>query len=499
MILAAFLLAIVTVPVLQPTPQPRPPQLAFVHHTVTTDSAAAQALFDRGLTLYYAYNGGQAVLLFEQAHKTDPKLAMSYWGEALGYGPDINTTLDERHFNLAHRAIEQAAALEGSASIEERAYIDAMRKRYSGPWHRHNQAEAAYQDAMAALVKIYPNDDDAKVLYAEALLEKQGDDKLWKPDGLPSTNDTKIIVDLLDSVLGHDPQNIMANHLTIHVFDYSTDQRRALPSADRLAADRFEPAAEHLRHMPAHTYIETGEYANAIAGSKNAIALFHRFLASPDAYREHAGYLDHDIDIGFRAAMMGDDYATALDLAKQFDDRAGGDSAQFAAMRRFYRWTDIAGAAHENSIPEHHARMAAAVAAGNLTGVATEIRALQKLKTQPTDDCSARIALLKNQPKEALAHALAAVKSQDAQFGEYVPNFPALETLGAVYYRTGSFELAESTFEKTLQRYPNDARAEFGLWQTLTKLGKAAPAAQAQSRFNALWRNSSTEFSMNDL
>lgn len=493
------LVAATALPVLRPTPPPEPAHPIVSRHAVSTDSVAAQALFDRGLTLYYAYNGGQAVKLFAQALKLDPRLAMAYWGEALGYGADINTALDEPHFNLAKNAIAHAVGLETAGSSEERAYIDAMAKRYDGPWRNHARAEPDYRDAMARLVQSYVNDDDAKALYVEALLEKHSGDKLWKADGLPTTNDTKTIVDLLDAVLAHNPADIMANHLYIHVFDYSSDQPRSLNSADRLAADQFERAAEHLTHMPAHSYIETGEYSKAIAASNRAIEMFHQFLSSPGAYTEHGHYLAHDIDIGLRAAMMLGNYQTALDFAKQFDARTGSTSAEFAAMRRFYRWTDIGNLAHGNDAPTRLARAWAAVAAGNTAAAQSEVGALRALKVDPGGALLAKIALLQNQPREAIAQALAGVKSQGSKSGEYVPNFPALETLGAVYYRLGDFARSQQSFEKALELYPNDARALFGLSQTLVKTGNAAQAAAVQARFTAIWQGADTTLSMNDL
>jgi len=42
------------------------------HHTVTTAIAAAQAGFDRGLTLLYAYNGPAAEAAFASALAADP-------------------------------------------------------------------------------------------------------------------------------------------------------------------------------------------------------------------------------------------------------------------------------------------------------------------------------------------------------------------------------------------------------------------------------------------
>jgi len=122
----------------------------YAHHAVSTNDSQSQALFDRGLTLFYAYNGTEGVHVFQQLQAREPNLAMAYWGEALSDGRDINTSLSEINFNAAHAAIEKAAALESSASPAERADIEAMSLRYSGTWSDHDKAENRNRAAMGA-------------------------------------------------------------------------------------------------------------------------------------------------------------------------------------------------------------------------------------------------------------------------------------------------------------------------------------------------------------
>src|SRR5579871_1298445 len=63
----------------------------YVHHPVSTDVASAQFAIDRGLTLVFAYESGEAERSFREAASLDPTLAMAWWGIALALGPDINT------------------------------------------------------------------------------------------------------------------------------------------------------------------------------------------------------------------------------------------------------------------------------------------------------------------------------------------------------------------------------------------------------------------------
>ncbi len=98
---------------------------ASVHHRVSTQSPQAQAAFDRGLLLLYAYNGEAAYDSFAQALRDDPHLAMAAWGQALAGGSDLNTGITPERFARAQEAAQRALALEPFASPEERAYIEA--------------------------------------------------------------------------------------------------------------------------------------------------------------------------------------------------------------------------------------------------------------------------------------------------------------------------------------------------------------------------------------
>ncbi|MDP9111103.1 MAG: hypothetical protein M3M96_05685, partial [Candidatus Eremiobacteraeota bacterium] len=214
------------------SPQPA----VYAHHAVSTADPQTQATFDRGLTLFYAYNGAEGVHVFQAIERREPKLAMSYWGEALSLGRDINTPLTQARFAAAHTAIEKAAALEfGDTTAQERAYISAMRVRYAGNWSNRERDEAAYRTAMAAAVAENPRDNDLAALYAEALLENGGANRLWKSGtSQPAGSDSSTIVNVLDGIIAREPTHIMANHLLIHVFEPSTDRTRALVAARRL-------------------------------------------------------------------------------------------------------------------------------------------------------------------------------------------------------------------------------------------------------------------------
>ena len=53
---------------------------------ITTDSEQAQAYFNQGMQLRWAYNVNEAARSMAEARRLDPECAMCYWGEAFGLG-----------------------------------------------------------------------------------------------------------------------------------------------------------------------------------------------------------------------------------------------------------------------------------------------------------------------------------------------------------------------------------------------------------------------------
>src|SRR3984957_14310747 len=243
--------------------------LGKLHHPITTANPMAQRYFDQGLTLVYAFNHDEAARSFAYAAKLDPKCAMAYWGIALARGPNYNESeIDAGREKTAAEAIKKAEALSAGVSAADQAYIHAMSLRVSSdPKADQKKLGAKYRDAMRELLKRYPNDMDAAVLFADAAMDLHAW-MLWKKDGQPELG-TLEAVQALESVLKRDPDNIGANHFYIHVIEESPHPEQAMASARKLAD--LAPGAGHLVHMPAHIYIRTGDYHAASVSNKQAM------------------------------------------------------------------------------------------------------------------------------------------------------------------------------------------------------------------------------------
>src|SRR5467141_2259177 len=319
-------------------------------HPVSTTNAQAQAFFDQGLQLIYAFNHDEAARSFQRAAELDPKLAMAYWGIAEAVGPNYNDPASEDRFVQAHQAIQKAVDLSSDASPSERAYIAAMAKRFPADANADRRAAAeAYRDAMRELVKQFPDDLDAATLFAEAgmNLHPWG---LWHADGTPEEGTEEIVL-ALESVIRRDPNHLGAIHYYIHSVEASSSPERALAGANRLA--QLAPAAGHVVHMPAHIYIRTGDYEAAMKTNQKAALADQAYLSASGAQGIYPMmYYSHNLHFIAMCAAMNGNYAGSKRGAqllaanvgphvKDMPPLEGFMTVPLAVEVRFHKWNEI--------------------------------------------------------------------------------------------------------------------------------------------------------------
>src|SRR5688572_12662666 len=100
-------------------------------HPIATKSPLAQQFFDQGLALIFGFNHDEAARLFARAAELDPQSPMPHWGIALALGPNYNLPAVPEREEKAWKAIANAVALSKNGAENERAYVDALVKRYS--------------------------------------------------------------------------------------------------------------------------------------------------------------------------------------------------------------------------------------------------------------------------------------------------------------------------------------------------------------------------------
>src|SRR3990172_9302373 len=90
-------LAVIALACARPAPTPTVPlyqDLGSFHVPISTSNSQAQAYFDQGMRLTYAFNHAEAIRAFDEAARLDSDCAICHWGTALAYGPIINWPMD---------------------------------------------------------------------------------------------------------------------------------------------------------------------------------------------------------------------------------------------------------------------------------------------------------------------------------------------------------------------------------------------------------------------
>ena len=248
-----------------PTPgKPLAPRLQNLGvHTfpVGTKVERAQLFINQGVNLAYAFNHAEAARAFAEAARLDPDLAMAYWGHALVLGPNVNATMTPEDEPKAYALAQKALSMKSKASPREQAYIDAVAVRYTGKPEDRDKANRAFAAAMRNVVAAFPDDLDARTLFAESLMNLRPWN-YWTRDGV-AYEETREVETMLTRVLAGNANHPGALHLWIHLWEPTDTPEKAEAEADRLLP--LMPGAGHIVHMPAHIFMRVGRHADAVA------------------------------------------------------------------------------------------------------------------------------------------------------------------------------------------------------------------------------------------
>jgi tetratricopeptide (TPR) repeat protein len=490
------------------------------HHPVTTKSKEAQRYFDQGLTLAYAFNHPEAERSFREAARLDPDCAMAWWGAALVLGPNINRPMDPADGPRAWDALQKAVELAPEAKARERAYIEALSKRYTKePPADRSALDKAYADAMRELHRAHSDDPDAATLFAEALMDTMPW-QYWTKDDQPKA-ETKELLAALEGVLARAPDHPGACHYYIHAVE-AVAPEKALAQADRLLT--LAPGAGHLVHMPAHIYLRLGLYREATLANELAAGADESYLAQCNAQGFYpATYYPHNVHfLWYTNAMEGRSRASiaaARKIAEHGDHLPLSEADRFApivtmALVRFGRWDEVlAEPLPKEGQPfaaamSHYARGLALAAKGRVDEAERELSALERVaadeKTKALDtallpgaglisiarhDLAGHLALARGDHEKALAELRKAVELEDA-LPYMEPPFsymPLRHGLGAALLMAGKPREAEEVYREDLRRHPHNGWSLYGLAQSLRAQGKDDLADEVTRRLELAW------------
>ena len=289
--------------------------LGNLQHPVTTDSKQAQRYFDQGMRLLFGFNHQEAIRSFRSAAQLDPECAMAYWGIAYAYGPHVNKPMDASDTTNAWTAMQEALSRQSKVSPKEQAYISALAKRYQGTHSADRSAlDRAWATASRELARQYPDDLDAQVIFAEALMNTMPWD-YWTRDRKPKP-ETEEILGALRFVMARNPNHPGANHYYIHAVEAGPSPELGIPAADRLRENIA--TAGHLVHMPAHIYMRVGQYEDATIANEHAVKADRSYIQQCRAQGFYPGvYYPHNIHFLWWAQLFEGKSKDALRTANQ--------------------------------------------------------------------------------------------------------------------------------------------------------------------------------------
>jgi tetratricopeptide (TPR) repeat protein len=498
---------------------PRLQNLGVHTFPVGTKVERAQLFMNQGLNLTYGFNHAEAGRAYAEAARLDPSLAMAYWGQALVLGPNINAPMDAANEPKALALVKQALALRGRASARERAYIEALAARYTGNAGDRAAADRAYAEAMRKLTDRFPDDLDARTLYAEALMDLRPWG-YWSRDGQP-TDEAARVQAALSQVIARHQNHPGALHLWIHLWE-SVDPKRAEAEADRLLP--LMPGAGHMVHMPAHIYQRVGRHADVVRANLLAAKADEDYITQCRAQGMYPlAYYPHNLHFIWMGASASGDKTLALESARKLAASVKAEAlaaapilqgflvVPYLAQVRFSEWDQILadpGPAHATLYTKavwKYARSLALLAKDRTAEAEQEFAELTKLVADPAlkgpttfssnsgftimriavEVVAGEIAAKRKDWDRAVLHLDRAVRFDDALIYTEPHDWhvPARQNLAAALMGAGRLDEAETVLWDDLKRNPEHVWTLALLSKALLAQDKTAEAAQIDARY----------------
>lgn len=466
-----------------------PQALGSYSWKITTSSAEAQALFNQGIQLRWAYNMDESARSMASARRADPECAMCYWGEAFGLGAYLNGRMEPNRAPYARAAILKAAELADDNITEvERDLITAALVRYPEDYDPENRRrdDEAFAREMAKVYDKYPDNHEVAVVYAVALF------MLEERRGYRDVNDPDVIRlhGVLTRVLDKDIRHPGACHLYIHATESSQHPELALPCAAHLG--QTIPVASHIQHMPSHTWNEVGMWGDSVRA--NTAAWHSDMRAAEEDGFSYASM--HNLHMLLFAASYDGQGAAATQAGKDYRKLTGNSMYEVLTLIRFGRFDEVL---EKNNRPTDEVAGALWDFANGYANLKQgNVDAAKEMRDQILEFARTTEAKFRFHPAGLVvgtaAHILegeilweegdldgaiaafeksAEVEDQmDYDEPEPLP-FAARHWLGAALLEAGRYEDAERAYREEIADHPHNGWSLYGLKQALAALGKS--------------------------
>ncbi len=466
----------------------------------TSCAAGVKARFNRAVALLHSFTYEPAEAAFQEVVKEDPTCAMAHWGIAMsGYRQLWQPPLPGDALAKGHGELELARQAKGS-SAGEQEYLAAAAIIFDATVGSYPERAGKYRDAMAALAQRHPDDTEAQIFYALALLSTA------TPQDKTHHNQ-KAAAQILEPLYKKYPQHPGLAHYIIH----ADDNAELAARGERAARDyaQIAPSAPHALHMPSHIYTRLGMWDDSIRTNQKARVAAHK---QGDTGEElHA--MDYMVYAALQkgrdeqaAAILNELKAMNLQSAKEFKVgyAATAMPVRYAVERQ--QWKDATQCVATEGAPPQvtalavWARALGYARSGNVPAAAAEVETLKKLVDQllaagnqywagqvqiQVEEAGAWVAMAEKKPEDAVVLMKKAADEEDAVEKLPVtpgPVVPAREQLGTLLSMAGHHQEALVEFEKALK----DSPGRRGALQGAMLSAKAAGSENKTAFYEAL-------------
>ena len=231
-----------------------PTKLGKVSFPVSCDPSV-QPQFSSAVAMLHSFWYEKASDTFAAIAEKDPTCGMAYWGIAMTYYQQIWSEPGPADLKAGTAAVEKAK-LAGVKTQGERDYIAAIETFYRDSDKLDHRTRAlAYEKATEQLQARYPDDHEAAIFHALALLATA------PPTDKTYVNQKKAGA-ILEPLFAEQPEHPGIAHYIIHAYDYPPLAPSALDAARRYA--KIAPDSPHALHMPSHIFTRLGLWQESI-------------------------------------------------------------------------------------------------------------------------------------------------------------------------------------------------------------------------------------------
>jgi tetratricopeptide (TPR) repeat protein len=450
----------------------------------TSCAPGVQKSFERGLALLHSFEYEEAENQFKEVAGKDPACAMAYWGRAMSSYHQLWERPGKDELKRGAELLEKAAALKPKTG-RERDFIEALAVFYrDGEKLDHKDRANAYAAAMEGVYRRNPDDREAGVFYALALLGSG-------PDRDPDLANAKKAVAILNKLFDEQPDHPGIAHYIIHACDNPAMANLGLPAARKYAA--IAPSSAHAVHMPSHIFARVGLWQDDIHSNQAALQVADK-MASMHLHTYH--HRMHSMDyLQYAYLQIGDDQKAKgqmdalaafhkedieADYRNYYDSEVTGFAARYAIERRQWKealdlkpvpgavpnvevetwWAHALAAGHLHNAAAgqdalaHYERLLDAVRKGPVAYMANRLK-------NEHDQTQAWAAFAAGKTEEAL-RLMRGVADQQDKVGKEESALPAREMLADMLLESNRPEEALKEYETSLKTDPNRFNGLYG-------------------------------------